>query len=67
MPATPRRFRTFRSPTGTCAGASLSPSTWSSPGCSPARRWRPLTSKWNLRLTSWCFFTLTTSSRRTSR
>uniref|UniRef100_A0A8W4FIT5 Vacuolar protein sorting-associated protein 26C n=1 Tax=Sus scrofa TaxID=9823 RepID=A0A8W4FIT5_PIG len=46
MPAMPLRFRTSRSPTGTCVGASLCPYTWSSPGCSPARRWRPPTSKW---------------------
>uniref|UniRef100_A0A2K6UJ26 Uncharacterized protein n=1 Tax=Saimiri boliviensis boliviensis TaxID=39432 RepID=A0A2K6UJ26_SAIBB len=67
MPCGPRGFRTFRSPTVTCAGASLSSSTWSSPSCSPALRWRPPTSTWNLRITSWCFSTLTTSSRRTSR
>lgn len=45
-PATPQRSRIFRSPTGTCVGASRSPYTWSSPGCSPARRWRPPTSEW---------------------
>uniref|UniRef100_A0A8C0CH17 VPS26 endosomal protein sorting factor C n=1 Tax=Balaenoptera musculus TaxID=9771 RepID=A0A8C0CH17_BALMU len=66
-PAMPQRFRTFRSPTGTCVGASLSPYTWSSPGSSPARHWRPPTSKWSSRLTSLCCFTLSTSSQRTSR
>lgn len=45
-PATPRRFRTSRSPTGMCVGASPCPSTWCSPGSSPAPRWRPPTSKW---------------------
>uniref|UniRef100_A0A8D1G662 Vacuolar protein sorting-associated protein 26C n=1 Tax=Sus scrofa TaxID=9823 RepID=A0A8D1G662_PIG len=67
MPAMPLRFRTSRSPMGTCVGASLCPYTWSSPGCSPARRWRPPTSKWSSRSTLSCCFTPTTSSRRTSR
>ncbi|KAM8906699.1 vacuolar protein sorting-associated protein 26C isoform 2-T2 [Lycaon pictus] len=48
-PETPRRSRTSRSPTAMFVGASRSPSTWSSRGCSPAPRWRPPTSKWNLR------------------
>lgn len=45
-PAMPQRFRIFRSPMGMFVGASRSPYTWSSPGCSPALRWRPPTSKW---------------------
>ncbi|XP_062945185.1 vacuolar protein sorting-associated protein 26C isoform X3 [Cynocephalus volans] len=49
MPVTPQRFRIFRSPMGMSVGASLSPYTWSSPGCSPALRWKLPTSKWNSR------------------
>ncbi|XP_064561282.1 vacuolar protein sorting-associated protein 26C isoform X2 [Zonotrichia leucophrys gambelii] len=49
MPGTPRRSRTSRSPTATSAGASPSPSTWCSPGSSPAPPWRPPTSKWSLK------------------
>ena len=44
-PEMPQRFRTSRSLKGTSATASLFPSTWCFPGCSPAPRWRPPTSK----------------------
>uniref|UniRef100_A0A8D2LZZ5 Uncharacterized protein n=1 Tax=Zonotrichia albicollis TaxID=44394 RepID=A0A8D2LZZ5_ZONAL len=53
MPGTPRRSRTSRSPTATSAGASPSPSTWCSPGSSPAPPWRPPTSKWVSGERSW--------------
>lgn len=46
MHVMPQRFRIFRSPMGTFVGAFLSLCTWSSPDCSHARHWRPLTSKW---------------------
>uniref|UniRef100_A0A8C9N804 Uncharacterized protein n=1 Tax=Serinus canaria TaxID=9135 RepID=A0A8C9N804_SERCA len=46
MPGMPQRSRTSRSPTATSAGASPSPSTWCSPGSSPAPPWKQPTSKW---------------------
>ncbi|XP_039585301.1 vacuolar protein sorting-associated protein 26C isoform X1 [Passer montanus] len=49
MPGMPQRSRTSRSPTATSAGASPSPSTWCSPGSSPAPPWKQPTSKCSLK------------------
>ncbi|XP_053421115.1 vacuolar protein sorting-associated protein 26C isoform X2 [Nycticebus coucang] len=47
MPVMLQRSKISRLLMGMFVGASLSPYTWSSPGCSPALHWRPPTSKWN--------------------